>query len=363
MTTMHAFNPAEALILDEWSPDEAGSVAILGVDDVAMAEVVTERAESVTLYPRHVEALDAATAAAECRFNVSDTVVPPADGSLDAVLLAMPQGRYVNRMLLTAARSALRPGGELWVAGPSSGGAKPTISDAISLLGEGEVVAFKHRQRVARIVKRDNATAPEWSTEPGVAPGTQGGFELELKGKRTSIKTRPGVFAWNGLDETTRLILEHVDVPEDAAVANPCCGAGTIGLHAAMAGAGRVTMSDHDLLAVASAQAGIEANGLSDRVGVEATSCNRISPAEAYDLIVAFPPMDERRHALDGGRPKPRAVERIVAAAPEALKPGGRLVVAVPAYASLDKPLKRAGLTGRVIAESRRAAVIEAQTA
>ncbi|MEO0964323.1 MAG: methyltransferase [Planctomycetota bacterium] len=366
MTMVHAFNPAEALLLDEWPPEDAGpigSVAILGVDDVAMAEVVAERVEQVTLYPRHIEAYELARRVAIDRFAVSDAVVPPADGALDAALLAMPQGRYVNRMILAAVRAALREGGELWVAGPTSGGAKPTIADATSLLGEGEVVAFKHRQRLARMIKRDGVALPEWSTEPGVAPGSFGGFEIDLDGVRTAIKTRPGVFAWNGLDETARLLMEHIDVPEGGVVANPCCGAGTIGLYAAMSGAGRVTMSDHDLLAVASARAGVEANGLSERVEIAACGCERVGPSGACDLLVAFPPMDERREATEGGRPMPRAVERIVAAAPEALKPDGRLVVAIPAYASLDKPLKRAGLAGRVLAESRRATLIEAHRA
>ena len=56
MTTTHAFDPAEALILDEWSAtDPAGSpprVAILGSEDPAIAEVVAERAASVTIFPR-----------------------------------------------------------------------------------------------------------------------------------------------------------------------------------------------------------------------------------------------------------------------------------------------------------------------
>ncbi|MEM6755950.1 MAG: hypothetical protein AAF586_02185, partial [Planctomycetota bacterium] len=188
MTMVHAFNPAEALLLDEWPPEDAGpigSVAILGVDDVAMAEVVAERVEQVTLYPRHVEAYELARRVAIDRFAVSDAVVPPANGALDAALLAMPQGRYVNRMILAAVRAALREGGELWVAGPTSGGAKPTIADATSLLGEGEVVAFKHRQRLARAIKRDGVALPEWSTEPGVAPGSFGGFEIDLDGART----------------------------------------------------------------------------------------------------------------------------------------------------------------------------------
>jgi len=362
MTTVHAFNPAEALILDEWSPPEStdgdGRVAILGVDDPAMAEVAAERAESVAWYPRHVESL----ARRPRNVTVADTVVPPPDATLDVVLLPMPQGRYLNRLLVTAAHAALRPGGELWVAGPSSAGAKPTINDAASLFGHSEVVAFKHRQRLARCVKQPDAPTPDWATEPGVAPDTYGGFDFDLDGVRTTVRARPGVFAWNGLDDTTRLLLEHLDIPQGAAVANPCCGAGTLGLHAAHAGASHVTLTDHDLLAVAAARAAVAANHLDDRVAVHAAACDRLPGERRYDLIVAFPPMDEQRD--DGtGRLGPRAVEQLIAAAPDALAPDGRLVLAVPAHASLDKPLRRANLVGQTLAESRRAVLIEARLA
>ncbi|MEO0588362.1 MAG: methyltransferase [Planctomycetota bacterium] len=364
MTTTHAFDPAEALILDEWSAtDPAGNlprVAILGSEDLAIAEVVAERAAAVTVYPRQANDPTAANPLPS-NVTVSDTVTPSPDASLDAVLLPIPQGRYLSRMLIAAARAALRDGGELWLAGPSTAGAKPVIADAISLLGEGEVVAFKHRQRLARCVKHTDAPIPDWATEPGVAPGTFGGFEIDLAGTRTTVKTRPGVFAWDGLDETTRLILEHVDIPAGTVVANPCCGAGTLGLHAANAGAAQVDLSDHDALAVRAAQAGIEANGLTDRATVTAHPCGRFAPDAAYDLILAFPPMNEPRVPQPDGRAAPRAIEQLLDAARPALAPAGRLVVAVPAFVNLDKPLRRAGLTGQPLAESRRARVIEAR--
>ncbi|MEM6334469.1 MAG: methyltransferase [Planctomycetota bacterium] len=363
MTTTHAFDPAEALILDEWSAtDPAGNpprVAILGSEDTAIAEVVAERAASVAIFPRHSHDRAAANPLPP-NVVVDHGVTPSPDASLDAVLLAIPQGRYLSRMLIAAARAALRDGGELWLAGPSTAGAKPVIADAISLLGEGEVVAFKHRQRLARCVKHTDAPIPDWATEPGVAPGTFGGFEIDLAGVRTTVKTRPGVFAWDGLDDTTRLILEHVDIPDGAVVANPCCGAGTLGLHAANAGAAQVELTDHDALAVRAAQAGIEANALADRATATAHPCGRLAPDAAYDLILAFPPMDEPRVTQPDGRAAPRAIEQLLAAARPALAPAGRLVVAAPAFVSLDKPLRRAGLTGQTLAESRRARMIEA---
>jgi len=72
--------------------------------------------------------------------------------------------------------------------------------------------------------------------------------------------------------------------------------------------------------------------------------------------------MDEQRD--DGtGRLGPRAVEQLIAAAPDALAHDGRLVLAVPAHASIDKPLRRANLVGQPLAESRRAVLIEARLA
>jgi 16S rRNA (guanine1207-N2)-methyltransferase len=375
MNGVQTFPPAEALLLDAWPGSGTaggGRVAVLGVEGRAMAEVVAERAGLVVWHPRDVSASGRGVGRSAAGEGVgkgvvtAETVVPDAAGGFDAVLLALPQGRYLNRMLIAGAYAALREGGELWLAGPSSGGAKPAIADAVSLFGQGEVVAFKHRQRLARCVKGAGTATPDWATEPGVAPGTLGGFELELGGVTTSIRTRPGVFAWNGLDETTRLLLEHLAVPAGAAVANPCCGAGTIGLHCANAGADAVTLTDHDRLAVAAARAGVEANDLGDRVTVAAGACDRLDrPAgdRGYDLVVAFPPMDERRDPTATGRPAPRATDQVIAAAAAVLEPEGRLVLAVPSYVQLDKPLRRVGMVGRPIAESGRAAVIEARLA
>ena len=73
----------------------------------------------------------------------------------------------------------------------------------------------------------------------------------KLRGHDLKFNTTWGLFSPKGIDEGTRLLLEYIEIDEDADSADLGCGYGPIGLTLAkLAPNGRHTMVDKDFMAV-----------------------------------------------------------------------------------------------------------------
>src|SRR5690242_8072909 len=88
-------------------------------------------------------------------------------------------------------------------------------------------------------------------------------YVARVRGVDLRLLTRAGVFSARGLDDGTRLLLEHLDLAGATLVADLGCGAGPIGLAAAqLAPTGHVHLLDEHLRAVDVARANLRLNGV-----------------------------------------------------------------------------------------------------
>jgi 16S rRNA (guanine1207-N2)-methyltransferase len=350
MTLTAQLDPAEALLLECFDPVGFETVQVIEGGAGRLAEAIAARVGRVVSLTRDVRLHEAAQKllAPLPQAEASDAVFPLANIDTDTILMVIPKGRYLSRALLTAAYGALKPGGVLLLAGPSKLGGKSVIADARRLFGNAEVLGYKKHQRIARCERVDPpGPAPEWAREPGVAPETYGEWDVQVDGQSLVIATRPGVFAWNGLDDGTALLLEHLDFEPGQTVWDVGCGAGAIGLNLAQRQAAHVYMSDIDLLALACARRNAEANGVADLTTI--FPCDALDqPREPVDLVITNP-------AFHKGRDQDTDMaEKIAAEAKHALKPGGRVVVVANRFLNYGQLLQRGGLSVDTLVETAR---------
>lgn len=294
---------------------------------------------------------------AQCpNVQASEAVFPPAPGAWDHVVLQIPKGRRYARTLLLAAGQALRPGGQVWLIGSKATGGDAVFTDAQRLFGNGAVVGYKKHQRIARSIRGEqlpDPLPPEFS-EPGVAPGSTYSSTVERPEGRLTLHTHPGIFSWDGLDIGTKLLLDCLTVQPGNRVWDVGCGAGVIGLAAALAGAGEVLLSDVNLLAVRYAQQNAERNGLADRVQVLAA--DGLDPQRGcFDLIVSNPAF----HA--GQQVDTTMADALIQRAAPLLNPGGRLLLVANRFLAYDKKMQQYYKTVTRLADTPQFHVLEAR--
>jgi 16S rRNA (guanine1207-N2)-methyltransferase len=84
-----------------------------------------------------------------------------------------------------------------------------------------------------------------------------------VRGVELRFRTRPGVFSARGLDDGTRLLLDHLDLSGAGLIADLGCGAGPIGIAAArLAPTAHVHLLDEHLRAVDAARENVRLNGV-----------------------------------------------------------------------------------------------------
>ncbi len=138
-----------------------------------------------------------------------------------------------------------------------------------------------------------------------------------------------------------------------------CTGSGALAISAARASATSVTAVDVSWRALLSAQLNARLNGV--RVRTRRGSLLDAVPGKAFDLIVSNPPYlpgdeeearGEARH-IEGGHDGRELLDRLIAAAPAHLRPGGLLMVTHSSIngeeATLDR-MRDAGLEPSVAA-------------
>ena len=357
MTVMMMSNPAMRLLADTAQWDGQANVQVLEGGDGLLAHILAARSgdvqvRSVTRDEREFVAAQKVLAHVP-NAQASEAGFALPDGEADVVVLPIPKGRYLSRALLVSAWSALRQGGVLYLAGPSKVGAKSVINDARSLFGNAEVLGYKSRQRVARCVKQiAEAGSPAWATEPGVAVGTYGQFIIDAPHGELVFHTRPGVFSWDGLDDGTALLLEHLDVEPEQRVWDVGCGCGVIGLWAGSLGAD-VLMSDVDRVALTCARKNAVDNGLDDRVEVIASDGLKVDRPERFDRVVSNPAFHQ------GHEKDTQMADEMIAAAKRVLVPGGRLLIVANRFLPYAKAMTYAGFEVETLVDTRRFRVLE----
>ena len=180
--------------------------------------------------------------------------------------------------------------------------------------------------------RKADVLALVWAVEPGIGPGTWQDFEVMTPVGELQLATQAGVFAGAKLDAGTRLLLEHLDVPRGASVLDLGCGVGVIGIVAAQLGAGSITMTDANLLAVEAAARNASALGIPARV-LASDVYDHLGDTR-FDLIVSNPPFHR------GKQVDLTVANRIIGEAPHHLHPGGSLLLVANAFLAYGRHME-----------------------
>ncbi|MBA2468911.1 MAG: methyltransferase [Chloroflexia bacterium] len=326
-------SPAIHLLLDATWSHAAAAWSIPGGESMLAVGIATDHADaSIRWQPIDVRERIAA-GIAPVNLQIEEPGVP-GPGVECVVIAATPDRNLVRRWLLMG-RDALAPGGRLFLAGANAEGIRPVIGDAAKLFGTPDREDYRAKGRIA-VFTRDAVARhePAWAREGGVEPGTWQAFDLEAGGATVPLVTQAGVFAGAEVDAGTRLLLDALPGDLPGNVLDIGCGAGAIGIAAAMRGADSVEMTDVNLLAVQAANENIQNLGL--------TAC-RAYPGdvfsgcgdERYDLIASNPPF-HRGKAIDF-----TVADRLIADAPAHLRPDGSLLIVANAFLAYGKRMER----------------------
>ena len=112
-------------------------------------------------------------------------------------------------------------------------------------------------------------------------------FETELPGGQYRFTTTWGLFSPRAVDDGSRLLLRHIEVPTDADCLDLGCGYGILGVVLArLAPAGHTTLVDEDFVAVDYARNNLVRNGLDNGEALLSNGFDAIRDRR-FDLIVA----------------------------------------------------------------------------
>ncbi len=253
--------------------------------------------------------------------NLGDTdwtVVPgfgaPPDhaGAYKTAVLRSPHwlGNRAVVALIQNAASALRPGGQLWLAGERKRGVETFRRFAGEVFGRAETVLKKRHVRVVRATRGDDDPA---SSEPP-------SLRVSLSDQEFTLAGHPAVFSDGYIDPATQLLAETLPVIKGNQL-DFGCGSGvvTVGL-VRRSPAARTTAVDANLAAVATTRRTLQLNEL-DGVDVRGSYFGEELPDRSFDLVACYPPF----HV--GGGVNHAVGKRMLAAAARLLKPGGLLHV------------------------------------
>jgi len=163
--------------------------------------------------------------------------------------------------------------------------------------------------------------------------------------KLLQATTRPGVFSHRRVDPGARRLLELMTITEGMRVLDIGCGWGTVAVAASRRADGvTVEALDSNARAVACTTLNAERNGVADRIAARCEPAGSPSSAvahEAFDLALANPP-----YYADF-----RIAEAFVAAAHDALRPGGELlaVTKMPEWYRERLPERFAGVEEQLV--------------
>ncbi|HYI25427.1 MAG TPA: class I SAM-dependent methyltransferase, partial [Thermomicrobiales bacterium] len=226
-------------------------------------------------------------------------------------------------------------------------------ADAANVFGAPTTQGYRAKHRIATFQDGEVADEPNWAQAPGIAPGIWEEFSFEVREHVVPMVTQAGVFAGAKVDAGTRMLLDVLPDTIRGSVIDAGCGAGVIGIAAALSGAARVTMIDANLLAVQAARENVRRLGLAG-VDVVASDAYGALKVCRYDLIVSNPPF-HRGKTVDL-----TVADRLIAGAPAHLAPGGSLLIVANAFLSYGRHMDRVFGRVEVVAGTRQYQVFRA---
>ncbi|MEJ7900962.1 MAG: methyltransferase [Thermomicrobiales bacterium] len=320
-------------MLDATWTHTAASWFILGGESTLAESIATDHADA-SVWWQPVDIRDRASIGTDRANLIMDEPGTLATG-IDAVVIAATPDRDLVRRWLLMARDALAPGGRVFLAGANSEGIRPIIGDAVKLFEAPDREDYRAKGRIAVFTRNiADAAEPAWVREPGVEPGTWRVFDLEIGETTIPILSQAGVFAGDGIDAGTRLLLDALPDPLTGRVLDVGCGAGVIGLTAAHLGSGAVDLTDVSLLAIQAANENIQRLGLDQCQAYPGDVYSGCGDTR-YDVIVSNPPF-HRGKAIDYS-----VADRLIEGAPAHLGPDGSLLIVANAFLAYGQRMER----------------------
>lgn len=259
----------------------------------------------------------------------------PSAGPVDVAAVRSPKGKRVAIQCIWDAYRSLKTGGRLYLAGAGKEGVKTHLGLMEALFGNMQVLAYRKGARVGVSLKTGEAgDPPKVFADPLLDHGTFHAFSATLLGKSYAIRSRPGVFAWNRLDEGARTLVENMKVRPGETVLELGCGCGIVGVVASdLSGEGEVVMVDADIEAVRAAEETVRANGARN-CRVLASDCAQAVAGRAFDVVLANPPFHQgKAAAYDVAR-------QFIRDARQVLAPGGRLYLVANRFLPYEKDIR-----------------------
>jgi 16S rRNA (guanine1207-N2)-methyltransferase len=321
-------NPGTAALIDAMQVRPTDTVLDLGCGTglIGLAAARLAFEGRVTLVDVNVAAVACArqTLAANGVVNAEVQLADGADAckEYDLVLSHLPRGRAVVEGLIGGAAVALKAGGRFYLVAHKRAGVKSAIAYAAGLLGRAGVVRQKGGCHVALLVKERLQTLE-------VSRDFQS-LSITLDGVRTTLVSRPGVFAWDRLDDGTAALMGAMEIHPGETVLDLGCGTGLLAAAAARRG-GRVTAIDADLRAVESARRTLAANDLASEVLI--SDCAQAVSDRRFDVVLCNPPFHQ------GVGVEYDVARQMVHDAATVLRPGGRLYLVSNAFIRYEREM------------------------
>ncbi len=190
-----------------------------------------------------------------------------------------------------------------------------------------------------------NDLNPDWTRAAGIEPHSWVEFSISLKEHPYTIRSLPGIFSFDHLDEGTEMLLTTAQISPGAKVLDAGCGYGIIGLFAAVNGAAMVHLVDNNLLAIVASQETLSLNGIRN---VQVFAGDLLDPVlpDKYDLILSNPPFHTGM-AVDY-----QVAHALIEASLLTLNPGGQLVLVANRFIRYDRLIKEIFGNSSILSES-----------
>ncbi len=278
----------------------------------------------------------------------SESMAVDGEAGRPLVLLLPPRQRDEARALFAEALSRAAPGALVVASVANDAGAKSAEADFARIAGPVNTRS-KHKCRVfwARAGQPggDPALAAQWRGLDAPRPVAGGRF-----------LSRPGVFAWDRIDLASALLARHLPTDLRGRAADLGAGYGYLAAELLERSPGIAALDAFEADARALALARHNLAGFAQRValGFHWHDVTAGIPG-GYDVVVTNPPF----HAPDG-RERPDIGRAFIAAAAQALRPGGRLWLVANRHLPYEQALGAGFGEARLVAQESGFKVVEA---
>jgi 16S rRNA (guanine1207-N2)-methyltransferase len=308
----------------------------------------------VTLIDSHTVAVEAtrraliANQVGRATFLLGDCAQPVHGESFDCVLAHLPKGRAAWQQTVLDAAQVLKLDGMFYLAGANRAGIKSASRFLGEVFGNVSMLAYRGGCRILLASKtKQHSSSPTCGREDYYAWRT---VETEVGGQPLVYASRPGLFAWKGLDEGTRLLLETLlthPLRDDDRVWDIGSGAGPLTVLAARQAAhGSVLATDVDCRAHQATTRTITLNKLTNAES-QLCDCAETLGGRTFSAVVTNPPFHQARGTTYA------IAEQIIREAGRLLGPRGRLYLVANSFLQYKPILDSVFGDAQLLAERR----------